>query len=75
MPMQKWSVAGMKRTRLSLYNKIKILNYTSENPKQSFCGYNKPIPNWENSNSNKQQFGKKLQKEYEFFKSNRKKTY
>ena len=45
MPMQKWSVAGMKRTRLSLNNKIKILNYTSENPKQSFCGYNKPIPN------------------------------
>ena len=27
-------VAGMKRTRLSLNDKIKILNYASENPKK-----------------------------------------
>ena len=60
-------VAGMKRTRLSLNYKIKILNYASENPKKG-C---RDIANQFQIGKTAAAIlrdGKKLRKEYEFFK-------
>ena len=61
-------VAGMKRTRLSLNDKIKILNYASENPKKGCRDIANQFQIGKTAATTILREGKKLRKEYEFFK-------
>ena len=61
-------VAGMKRTRLSLNDKIKILNYASENPKKGCRDIANQFQIGKTAAGTILRDGKKLRKEYEFFK-------
>ena len=61
-------VAGMKRTRLSLNDKIKILNYASENPKKGCRDITNKFQIGKTAAATILRDGKKLRKEYEFFK-------
>ena len=61
-------VAGMKRTRLSLNDKIKILNYASENPKKGCREIVNQFQIGKTAAATILRDGKKLRKEYEFFK-------
>ena len=62
--------AGMKRTRLSLEEKIKILNYSNENPKKSYREIAAQFQIGKTTTSSILKDGKKLRKEFEFFKCN-----
>ena len=62
--------AGMKRTRLSLEEKIKILNYSNENKKKSFREIAARFQIGKTAASSILKDGKKLCKEFEFFKGN-----
>ena len=69
MAMSKQKViAGMKRTRLSLNDKIKILNYASENPKKGCRDIANQFQTGKTAAATILRDGKKLRKEYEFFK-------
>ena len=61
-------VAGMKRTRLSLNDKIKILNYANENPKKGCRDIANQFQIGKTAAATILRDGKKLRKEYEFFK-------
>ena len=61
-------VAGIKRTRLSLNDKIKILNYASENPKKGCRDIANHFQIGKTAAATILRDGKKLRKEYEFFK-------
>ena len=58
-------VAGMKRTRLSLNDKIKILNYASENPKKGCGDISNQFQIGKATAATILRDGKKLRKEYE----------
>ena len=58
----------MKRTRLSLNDKIKILNYASENPKKGCRDIANQFQIGKTAAATILRDGKKLRKEYEFFK-------
>ena len=60
----------MKRNRLSLEQKIKILNYSNENPKKSFRETAAQFQIGKTAASSILKDGKKLRKEFEFFKGN-----
>ena len=60
--------AGMKRTRLSLEEKIKILNYSNENSKNSCREIAAQFQIGKIAGSSILKDGKKLRKEFEFFK-------
>ena len=62
--------AGMKRTRLSSEEKIKILNYSNRNPKTSCREIAAEFQLGKTAASSILQDGKKLRKEFEFFKGN-----
>ena len=71
MPLSKQQfVAGMKRTRLSLEEKIKILNYLNENPKNSCREIATHFQIGKATTASILKDGKKLPKEFEFFKGN-----
>ena len=61
-------VARMKRTRLSLNDKIKILKYASENPKKGCRDIANQFQIGKTAAATILRDGKKLRKEYEFFK-------
>ena len=65
--------AGMKRTRLSSEEKIKILNYSNRNPKKSCREIAAEFQLGKTAASSILQDDKKLRKEFEFFKGNCKK--
>ena len=62
--------AGMKRTRLSLEEKIKILNYSNENPKIGCREIAAQFQVDKTATSSVLKDGKKLRKEFDFFKGN-----
>ena len=62
--------AGKKRTRLSLEEKIKILNYSNENSKKSCREIAVQFQIGEAVASSILKDGKRLRKEFEFFKGN-----
>ena len=61
-------VARMKRTRLSLNDKIKILNYASENPKKGCRATANQFQIGKTAAAAILRDGNKLRKEYKFFK-------
>ena len=62
--------AGMKRTRLNLEEKIKILNYSNENLNKSCGEIAAQFQIGKAAASSILKDGKKLRKEFEFFKGN-----
>ena len=63
-------VAGMKRTRLKLEEKIKILNYSNENPKKSCREIATHFQIGKTGAASILKDEKKLRQEFEFFKGN-----
>ena len=62
--------AGMKRTRLSLEEKIKSLNYSNENKKKSCREIAAQFQIGKTDASSTLKDGKKLRKKFEFFEGN-----
>ena len=60
----------MKRTRLNLEEKINILNYSNENPKKSSREIATHFQTGKTAAASILKDGKKLRKEFEFFKGN-----
>ena len=61
-------LAGMRRTHLNLEEKIKILNYSYENPKKSCREIATHFQIGKTAAASILKDGKKLRKEFEFFK-------
>ena len=57
-------VAGMKRTRLTLDDKVKVLNYASENPKKGCRDIANQFQIGKTAAVTMLRDGKKLRKEY-----------
>ena len=63
-------VTGMSRAFLSLQDKIKILNYASENPRKFCRDITNQCQTGKTETATNLRYDKKLRKEYEFFKGN-----